>query len=117
MVSHQHQPCVFTLAANPAAAAAARDLIRQWLAGAGWPSDPAEDIVYAVNEAVSNTAEHAYPPGTLGQVTVAARIEHDPSGAARTVAGPVRRVRVSVCDQGRRRTPPTSDEAAAADCS
>lgn len=65
--------------------------------------------MYAVNEAVSNAAEHAYPSGIGGQVTVTARIENDPTGAARGGAGPVRRVRVSVCDEGRWRVPPPTD--------
>jgi anti-sigma regulatory factor (Ser/Thr protein kinase) len=104
--------CEFTLVADPAAPRAARDRIAVWLAAAGWPTDAAEDIVYAVNEAVSNAAEHAYPSLTVGHVTVTARIEDDPTAgnASRTDAGPLRRVRISVCDQGRWRVPPLSDE-------
>jgi anti-sigma regulatory factor (Ser/Thr protein kinase) len=62
--------------------------------------------VYAVSEAVSNAAEHAYPPGSSGRVVVAARIED----AIRTSAGPTRLVRVSVRDEGRWRLPPPADE-------
>lgn len=102
--------CEFTLVADPAAPRVARDRIAGWLAAAGWPDAEAEDIVYAVNEAVSNAAEHAYPPGTGGDVTVVARIEDDPGDASRSGAGPRVRVRVRVCDQGRWRVPPLSDE-------
>ena len=34
--------------------------LRQWLAEHEWPEEEGEDLVLAVSEAVSNSAEHAY---------------------------------------------------------
>jgi anti-sigma regulatory factor (Ser/Thr protein kinase) len=117
LVSHKAPSCEFTLNADPSAPGAARDLIGRWLAAARWPGEELDAIVYAVNEAVTNAAEHAYPPGSAGQITVTARIEHNPlgddplgEGARREGAGPARRVRVRVRDEGRWQVPPASDE-------
>jgi len=85
-----------------------RASVRRWLAGLAWPDDPAEDIVLAVHEAVTNAVEHAYPDDVMGGasgVDVQGVLETDPSGTAWGVhlpgAGGARRVRVSVCDHGR----------------
>lgn len=83
----------FVLAADPAAPGLARARIREWLGPVGWPEEERDDIEYAVSEAVSNAAEHAYPPGQRGEVMVDASIETLPDGS--------RRVRVVVRDQGR----------------
>jgi hypothetical protein len=40
----------------------ARRLLREWLISARWPSDEIEQVVVAVNEAMSNAIEHAYSP-------------------------------------------------------
>jgi anti-sigma regulatory factor (Ser/Thr protein kinase) len=98
--------CEFALDADPSALRASRDRVGGWLAAARWPEDERDAIVYAVSEAVSNAAEHAYPPGSAGRVAVAGRIED----AARTGAGRMRRVRVSVRDEGRWRVAPLVDE-------
>jgi len=34
--------------------------LRRWLAEHEWPEEEGEDLVLAVSEAVSNSAEHAY---------------------------------------------------------
>lgn len=98
--------CVFELPADGSAPAATRDRMGRWLAAARWPVDELDDIVYAVSEAVSNASEYAYPSQTSGPVTVTAHIE-DGAGNG---SGPTRQVRVSVRDQGRWRTAPSSDE-------
>jgi serine/threonine-protein kinase RsbW len=72
-------------------------LVRSWLrrrlAQLEWPDDAALDILLAVNEAVSNAVEHAFPPGSPdGAVAVTAEVE--PVGGRR-------RLRVRVHDTGR----------------
>lgn len=82
----------FVLPARLAAPWAARSRVQQWLTAHGVEGDFADDLVYLVSEAVSNAAEHAYPPDTDGAVVeVQARLEPD---------GPARRVRVTVRDHG-----------------
>lgn len=98
--------CEFALVADRSAPHASRERMGGWLTAARWPEDESDAIVYAVSEAVSNAAEHAYPPGSSGRVVVTARIED----AVRNSAGPTRRVRVSVRDEGRRRVAPSVDE-------
>jgi hypothetical protein len=47
----------------------ARVAIAEWLSLSHWPQDEADDLVLAVNEAVTNVIEHAYPaarPGAVG---------------------------------------------------
>jgi len=75
--------CEFTLLAGPRAPSAARARIATWLTMTGWPTDEASDIVYAISEAVSNAAEHAYPLGAHGTITVTACVEafHDDASA------------------------------------
>ncbi|MHA6631460.1 ATP-binding protein [Pseudonocardia sichuanensis] len=64
-----------------------------WLAAAGWPEDDAEDTVLAVNEAVSNVVDHAYPARRPGPVHLHAWV------SANCAAG-TRRVTVAVTDHG-----------------
>jgi serine/threonine-protein kinase RsbW len=58
------------LPAVPESGSVVRQRLRAWLADLGWPSDEREDIVVAVNEAVANVIDHAYPPAKPGQVRV-----------------------------------------------
>ncbi|MFR9802390.1 ATP-binding protein [Pseudonocardia sp. RS010] len=58
-------PCAsFWLAPDVASASLTRERVRSWLDDHGWPPDEAHDLVYAVSEAVTNAAEHAFrtPP-------------------------------------------------------
>jgi anti-sigma regulatory factor (Ser/Thr protein kinase) len=63
-----------------------------------WPEQARGDLILAVSEAVSNAAEHAYPPGRVGGVRVEAALAVGP--------GEVQRVIVTVVDHGRWREPP-----------
>ena len=51
------------------AAAEVRALLGAWLTTHGWPPEAQEDLVLAVNEAVSNSVEHGYGmrPGVSGR--------------------------------------------------
>lgn len=49
------------LPADPAAPSVLRDRMRAWLDQHGWPAEGSADLVLAVNEAVSNAVDHAYP--------------------------------------------------------
>jgi anti-sigma regulatory factor (Ser/Thr protein kinase) len=85
--------CRFALSADPTAPGLARERVRAWLAETDWPPRDRDDIELAMSEAVTNAAEHAYPPGHGGHIVVDAHIEALPERA--------RRVRVIVRDQGR----------------
>jgi anti-sigma regulatory factor (Ser/Thr protein kinase) len=92
-----------TLPAAKATARAVRSRIRCWLEELRWPVDPLDDVEYAVSEAVSNAAEHAYPSGADGaEITVVAGVEELPDGR--------RRLRVRVRDCGRWRPVPADSE-------
>ncbi|MEU4805967.1 ATP-binding protein [Actinosynnema sp. NPDC023587] len=67
-----------------------------WLLDLAVPDDDRYDLVIAVNEAMSNAVEHAYPPGEPGRVRVTAD------------ARPDGRVRVVVADDGVWRVPPAA---------
>ena len=90
----------FTLPARSGAPGLARERLRAWLVARQCPPEPAEDLVYAANEAVSNACEHAYRGVEPGLVTVAAELLGGPDGTVR--------VRVVVRDQGRW-APPDAD--------
>jgi anti-sigma regulatory factor (Ser/Thr protein kinase) len=76
-----------------------RQRLRAWLTGWGWVEDALDDIVMAVDEAVSNVVEHAYRLAPApGDVRVHARIAGDPGG---------RRAVVAVTDHGRWRPVPS----------
>jgi anti-sigma regulatory factor (Ser/Thr protein kinase) len=86
------------LPAEPGAAAVSRARMSAWLTACGWPPAPREDLVLALNEAVSNAVEHGYgvrPGAATGQgiVEVAAEVLADD------------RVEISVRDRGGWRTP------------
>jgi anti-sigma regulatory factor (Ser/Thr protein kinase) len=86
------------MAADGAAPAAVRQLFRAWLGELSWPMEDADDLLLAVSEAVSNSAEHAYPPGLVGHVVVEAECVLDGNGS--------RQVVITVDDQGSWRPPP-----------
>jgi len=78
-----------------------RHELREWLTGLHWPQEECADIVLAVDEAISNVVEHAYPPD-------------GPAGDARLYAWEVldhqfgeRRVVTVITDSGRWKPPAT----------
>ena len=52
---HLHLPI------HPDTPGTARRQLRRWLTRRGWPDEQTDDLLIAVNEAVSNAVEHAYP--------------------------------------------------------
>lgn len=80
--------------------------LKRWLEARAWPAEDREDLEFAVSEAVSNAAEHAYRPDASPkdpEPVVAVRVMEliDPGG---------RRVKVVVDDVGVWRCPPPSQE-------
>jgi anti-sigma regulatory factor (Ser/Thr protein kinase) len=51
----------------------ARAGFTEWLAGLEWPADGVIDLILAVNEAVANVIDHAYPTADPGPVGLHAR--------------------------------------------
>jgi anti-sigma regulatory factor (Ser/Thr protein kinase) len=93
---------VWTLPGDLTAAALARAHLATWLTAHDWPLAQQEDLVLAVNEAVSNSVEHGYgvQPGDAGRpglVEVTAEI---------ATADDRRQVEITVRDSGGWRTPP-----------
>src|SRR2546421_616282 len=68
------------LPAEPIVVSVARDQLRRWLAGLSWPSGQLEDIVLAVNEAVTNAIEYAYLDQPQGVVEIQGGVEPTPDG-------------------------------------
>jgi anti-sigma regulatory factor (Ser/Thr protein kinase) len=85
--------CRFVLSADEAAPGLVRGRIRQWLEAARWPDQELDDIEYALSEAATNAAEHAYPPAERGDIVIDAHIQALPTH--------VRRVQAVVRDHGR----------------
>src|SRR5689334_18712566 len=56
-------PLEVRVRADGRAPAQVRAALNRWLAGRNWPDEDSEDLVFAVSEAVSNAAEHAYRAG------------------------------------------------------
>ncbi|WP_232661893.1 ATP-binding protein [Pseudonocardia sp. TRM90224] len=93
-----------------------RERFTAWLTALRWPEPAAADVVFAVSEAVSNAAEHAYTPDALDPVIeINAILEHlpgsDAGAATRTDAGhdqraddgeehPAQRLQIEVRDYG-----------------
>jgi len=75
------------LMADPLSPSVVRQRFRVWLADLCWPGEEVDDIVLAVNEAVSNAVEHADRPSLAAEVRVAARLFSDADGGRRVVVG------------------------------
>jgi serine/threonine-protein kinase RsbW len=83
----QSDDLVAVVAARPDLVHGARVRFREWIAARGWPDDAAQDMVLAVNEAVTNVVEHAYPPGRPGMCHLHAWVSTAPrTGERRLVA-------------------------------
>ncbi|GAA5130132.1 ATP-binding protein [Pseudonocardia adelaidensis] len=81
------------LPAVPSSLREIRTALAGWLGEQRWPPDDADDVILAVNEALTNVIEHAYPAGRPGPVRV-----HALSGAGS--APETRRVTVEISDRG-----------------
>ena len=86
------------LPAEPRTPGRVRRLLSEWLNRGGCASETVDDLVLAVNEAVSNCVEHAYPPGHGGTVAVDAVAVCCDQGGSHAV--------VTVTDSGRWRAEP-----------
>jgi anti-sigma regulatory factor (Ser/Thr protein kinase) len=75
------------LMADPVSLSLVRERFRNWLADLRWPCGEVDDIVLAVNEAVSNAVEHADQPGFNAEVRVAGRQYTEADGGRRVVIG------------------------------
>lgn len=56
-------PLDLVLAADWVSPSVARDKVRTWLRAHGWTAPQLDDLVLAINEAVSNSIEHGYGIG------------------------------------------------------
>jgi serine/threonine-protein kinase RsbW len=94
------------LDAETISASVVRDRFHAWLTALNWPTEQREDLVLAVNEAVSNSIEHAFladrPADRPGLITVDGRVRPEPDGA--------RCVELTVADNGLWRPAPTDHE-------
>ena len=75
------------LLADPVSLSVVRERFRTWLARLCWPDGEVQDIVLAVNEAVTNAVEHADPTPFGAEVRVAARQFAEPDGGRRVIVG------------------------------
>lgn len=60
-------PLDLVLAADWVSPSVARDKVRTWLRANGWTATDIDDLVLAINEAVSNSIEHGYGVGADDQ--------------------------------------------------
>lgn len=86
------------LTADPASLSVVRERVRRWLGTLRWPAEEIEDIVMAVNEAVSNAVEHSLTTATTAEVRVAGRPFVEADGG--------RRIMIGVAGDGRWRPEP-----------
>ena len=87
------EPLLRVLPAQPGSLQPARAAIAEWLALLHWPRDDTDDLILAVNEAVTNVIEYAYPETHPGSVGLHARC--GPGSAPAT-----RRATVTITDLG-----------------
>jgi anti-sigma regulatory factor (Ser/Thr protein kinase) len=60
-------PLELRIPADGRAPGRVRGELTRWLAARRWPDEDGEDLVFAVSEAVSNAAEHAYRGGASAE--------------------------------------------------
>lgn len=94
------------LAADWISPSVARDRVRAWLRANGWSPAHTDDLVLAVNEAISNSIEHGYEigpedPATLDTVEIHGAIHRAPDGS--------RHAELTIRDTGNWR-PPSDDD-------
>jgi anti-sigma regulatory factor (Ser/Thr protein kinase) len=97
---HVVRPLHLHLPVHPSTPGEVRRKLRRWLEVLGWPREHAEDLLLAVDEAVSNAVEHAY--------TAPIPTQTHPDGPGlelcvsdTTATDDTHRVVVSITDRGR----------------
>ncbi len=73
------------LMADPVSLSVVRERFRRWLGVLCWPAAEVDDVVMAVNEAVSSAVEHTHPSAIGAEVRVAARCYDEPDGGRRVI--------------------------------
>jgi anti-sigma regulatory factor (Ser/Thr protein kinase) len=73
------------LMADPVSLSVVRERFRRWLAALCWPPREVDDVVMAVNEAVTSAVEHTHPSAVGAEVRVAARQYAEPDGGRRII--------------------------------
>lgn len=73
------------LMADPVSLSVVRQRFRRWLGNLRWPDQEIDDVVMAVNEAVSNAIEQIHPSEIGAEVRVAARQYAEPDGGRRVL--------------------------------
>lgn len=71
------------LMADPVSLSVVRERFRRWLAALCWPQREVDDVVMAVNEAVTSAVEHTHPSAMGAEVRVAARQFAEADGGRR----------------------------------
>jgi PAS domain S-box-containing protein len=95
IVLYRHPGCalVIEIEAIPARLTDVRHRLADWLRSTGVPESLAADIVLVVNEACSNSAEHAYRGQQPGTMRVVAAVDD-------------RHIHIQIADSGSWKTPP-----------
>jgi len=73
------------LMADPVSLSVVRERFRRWLGALSWPPREIDDVVMAVNEAVTSAVEHTHPSAIGAEVRVAARQYAEPDGGRRVL--------------------------------
>jgi anti-sigma regulatory factor (Ser/Thr protein kinase) len=93
-VGNVHDPQVFgspddvismVLMADPVSLSVVRERFNRWLRALHWPVREIDDVVMAVNEAVTSAVEHTHPAAMGAEVRVAARQYAEPDGGRRVL--------------------------------
>jgi anti-sigma regulatory factor (Ser/Thr protein kinase) len=71
------------LMADPVSLSVVRERFRRWLGLLRWPPREVDDVVMAVNEAVTSAVEHTHPSAVGAEVRVAARQYAERDGGRR----------------------------------
>jgi anti-sigma regulatory factor (Ser/Thr protein kinase) len=73
------------LLADPVSLSVVRERFRRWLDALCWPRVEVDDVVMAVNEAVTMAVEQTHPSMLSAEVRVAARLFAEPDGGRRVM--------------------------------
>ena len=73
------------LMADPVSLSVVRERFRRWLGVLCWPQREVDDVVMAVNEAVTSAIEHVHPSAVGAEVRVAARQYAEGDGGRRVI--------------------------------